>query len=63
MVLVLVARGLTNAQIGAELFISAGTAKTHIANIQAKLGLDNRVGIAGWAWRTGLADPLPPPVR
>ncbi|MEU4690007.1 response regulator transcription factor [Actinoplanes sp. NPDC023714] len=53
----LVARGLTNAQIGAALFISAGTAKTHIANIQAKLELGNRVGIAAWAWRTGLADP------
>jgi DNA-binding NarL/FixJ family response regulator len=53
----LVARGLTNAQIGAELFISAGTAKTHIANIQAKLELGNRVGIAAWAWRAGLADP------
>ncbi|MEU7756816.1 response regulator transcription factor [Micromonospora sp. NPDC049171] len=53
----LVAQGLTNAQIGAELFISAGTAKTHVANIQAKLGLHNRVGIAAWAWRAGLADP------
>jgi DNA-binding NarL/FixJ family response regulator len=53
----LVAKGLTNTQIGAELNISAGTAKTHIANIQAKLGMQNRVGIAAWAWRTGLADP------
>ena len=48
---------LTNAQLGAELFISAGTAKTHVANIQAKPGLDNRVGIAARAWRAGLADP------
>ncbi|WP_430785627.1 response regulator [Actinoplanes sp. G11-F43] len=53
----LVARGLTNAQIGAELHISAGTAKTHIANAQAKLELGNRVAIAAWAWRAGLADP------
>ncbi|GGN72964.1 DNA-binding response regulator [Actinoplanes lobatus] len=53
----LVARGLTNAQIGAELFISPGTAKTHIANIQAKLGLHNRVAVAAWTWRAGLADP------
>jgi DNA-binding NarL/FixJ family response regulator len=53
----LVAQGLTNAQIGAELFISAGTAKTHVANVQAKLGLHNRVGVAAWAWRNGLADP------
>ncbi|MFJ7593056.1 response regulator [Streptomyces sp. NPDC097617] len=50
-----VARGLTNAEIGAELFISAGTAKTHIANVQAKLGARNRVGIAAWAWEHGIA--------
>ncbi|MEU9250780.1 response regulator transcription factor [Streptomyces sp. NPDC048270] len=51
----LVARGLTNAEIGAELFITAGTAKTHIANVQAKLGARNRVGIAAWAWEHGVA--------
>ncbi|MFE2246126.1 response regulator [Streptomyces lavendulae] len=51
----LVARGLTNAEVGAELFISPGTAKTHVANIQAKLAVRNRVGIATWAWETGLA--------
>ncbi|MFJ3517443.1 response regulator [Streptomyces sp. NPDC090131] len=53
----LVARGLTNAEIGAELFITAGTAKTHIANVQAKLGARNRVGIASWAWEHGVAKP------
>lgn len=52
----LVSRGLTNAEIGAALFISAGTAKTHVANIQAKLALRNRVAIAAWAWRFGHAD-------
>ncbi|MFD8023071.1 response regulator [Streptomyces lavendulae] len=51
----LVARGLTNAEVGAELFISPGTAKTHVANIQAKLSVRNRVGIATWACETGLA--------
>ncbi|MFD9425618.1 MULTISPECIES: response regulator transcription factor [unclassified Streptomyces] len=55
----LVAQGLTNAQIGEALFISAGTAKTHIANIQAKLKAHNRVGIAAWAWESGLAAPVP----
>ncbi|MFE7181535.1 response regulator [Streptomyces erythrochromogenes] len=51
----LVARGHTNAEIGAELFITAGTAKTHIANVQAKIGARNRVGIAAWAWEHGVA--------
>jgi DNA-binding NarL/FixJ family response regulator len=49
----LVAQGKTNAEIGAELFVSAGTAKTHVANIQRKLGVRNRVGIAVWAWNAG----------
>ncbi|MEI5522868.1 response regulator transcription factor [Streptomyces brasiliscabiei] len=47
----LVAQGRTNAEIGTALFISAGTAKTHVANIQRKLGARNRVGIAAWVWR------------
>ncbi|WP_250290647.1 response regulator [Streptomyces atroolivaceus] len=51
----LVAEGFTNAQIGERLFISPGTAKTHLANVQAKLKARNRVGIAVWAWETGLA--------
>ncbi|MEU9028687.1 response regulator transcription factor [Streptomyces sp. NPDC048383] len=55
----LVAEGLTNAEIGEKLFISAGTAKTHIANVQAKLKVRNRVGIAAWAWENGLAGPVP----
>ncbi|MFI2780828.1 response regulator [Streptomyces sp. ALB3] len=55
----LVAEGLTNAEIGGKLFISAGTAKTHIANVQAKLKARNRVGIAAWAWAHGLAGAVP----
>jgi DNA-binding CsgD family transcriptional regulator len=50
---ILIADGKTNAEIGAELFVAAGTIKTHIANIQRKLGVRNRVGIAVWAWNTG----------
>jgi DNA-binding NarL/FixJ family response regulator len=49
----LVAEGKTNVQIGTELFIAPGTVKTHIANIQRKLGVSNRVGIAVWAWNSG----------
>ena len=36
-----------------ELFISLSTVKTHLASIQTKLGVRNRVEIAGWAWETG----------
>lgn len=49
-----VAEGLTNSEIGAELFISAGTVKTHLARLQKKLGVQNRVGIAAWVWESGL---------
>ncbi|MFD1539556.1 response regulator [Nonomuraea guangzhouensis] len=51
----LVAHGRTNAEIAAELFISAGTVKTHVANVQRKVGAANRVGIAAWAWNSGTA--------
>lgn len=50
------ARGATNTEIAAGLFISLSTVKAHLTNIQAKLGLRNRVEIARWAWRNGLTD-------
>lgn len=49
-----VARGLTNTEIGNELFMSLSTVKTHLAAAQAKIDARNRVGVAAWAWRTGL---------
>jgi DNA-binding NarL/FixJ family response regulator len=48
-----VARGRTNHEVGAELHISLSTVKTHLASIQSKLGVRNRVEVAAWAWRTG----------
>jgi DNA-binding NarL/FixJ family response regulator len=45
-----IARGRTNREIGAELFISLSTVKGHVSGIQAKLGVRNRVEIAAWAW-------------
>lgn len=51
-VLVLVARGRTNAEIAAELFIGVSTVKTHIASLMAKLDVRNRVEIAMWAHHT-----------
>jgi DNA-binding NarL/FixJ family response regulator len=49
-----VARGRTNQEIAAELFISLSTVKSHVSGIQGKLGLRNRVEIAVWAWENGL---------
>ena len=46
---------MTNAAIGADLFISTGTVKINVANVQAKHGSQNRVGIAAWAWANGHA--------
>ncbi len=51
-VLALVARGRTNAEIAAELYITLSTVKTHIASLLAKLGVRNRVEIAIWAYDT-----------
>ncbi|MFF0148560.1 LuxR family two component transcriptional regulator [Amycolatopsis sulphurea] len=50
------ARGLTNTEIGAELYLSLSTVKTHLAAVQSKIGARNRVEIAAWAWRSGVVD-------
>jgi DNA-binding NarL/FixJ family response regulator len=52
-----IARGCTNREIAAELFISLSTVKSHLSAIQAKLGVRNRVGIAAWAWENRIVDP------
>ncbi|MGB5950959.1 MAG: response regulator transcription factor [Ornithinimicrobium sp.] len=48
-----VAKGLTNAEIGAELYMSMGTVKTHLGNVLAKLRARNRVELAIWAYESG----------
>jgi DNA-binding NarL/FixJ family response regulator len=53
-VLALVARGLTNAEIAGELFISTKTASVHVSNILRKLGLKSRIQAAAVAQRRGL---------
>ncbi|MFE9168787.1 response regulator transcription factor [Streptomyces kebangsaanensis] len=55
-VAVLVGRGLANARIAAELFMSVATVKTHVSRILARLGLDNRVQIALLAHDAGLLE-------
>jgi two-component system, NarL family, response regulator LiaR len=54
-VLRLVAHGLPNEQIGARLFISEATVRTHVSNVLVKLGLTNRTQAALYALRHGLA--------
>ena len=53
-VAVLVARGLTNREIAAELVIAEGTAANHVQHILAKLGGHSRKQIAAWAVERGL---------
>lgn len=48
-----VARGRTNAEIGSALFISLSTVKTHLAALLRKLGARNRVELVMWAYDTG----------
>lgn len=56
-ILTLVARGLPNREIGDTLGIVEGTVKRHLQNILAKLHLRNRVELATFAVRHGLAKP------
>jgi DNA-binding NarL/FixJ family response regulator len=55
-VLITVAQGLTNAEIGVALHMSPATAKTHVGRLLAKLGARDRTHLAIAAYEAGLVD-------
>jgi DNA-binding NarL/FixJ family response regulator len=55
-IFLLVARGLSNVEVATAAFVSEATAKTHLRNILAKLGLQSRVQVVIFAYENGLLE-------
>jgi DNA-binding NarL/FixJ family response regulator len=56
-VLVLIAQGLSNAEVAGRLVMSPATAKTHVSRILTKLGLRDRAQLVIAAYESGLITP------
>lgn len=56
-VVALVGRGLSNTEIGAELFVSPATARTHVSHAMTKLAARDRAQLVVIAYQTGLVSP------